>query len=105
MEMEVLKAFVNHSVEVLVGGVWLEGRLAAIVKGVVTLMPLKEAAAFYGPASVKAENILAIRQIKMQEAVISQPETQAPSSMIGVMDPNIRSSLEQVPPNERFKRK
>lgn len=100
MELEILKNFVNKNVEVLVGGVWLEGHMTPIVKSVVTLMPIGAAAVFYGPAAVKAENILAIRHVKTQEQpipVATIPEVKP--------DSDVRSSLDQVLPSQRFKRK
>lgn len=93
MELEILKNFVNNAVEVLVGGVWLEGYMTPIVKSVVTLLPLDSAKEFYGPAAVKAENIMAIRQMKIQ-VQLPPPLPEEPNK--------IKSSFEQVSPGIRF---
>jgi hypothetical protein len=96
MDIEVIKPFISHEVEVLVAGVWIEGHLSPIVKGVITLLPLGEAAAFYGPCALKADVIQAIRQVKRQApANIPVPET----------NNNVRSSMEPITPGTRFVRK
>lgn len=102
MELKILKNFINHDVEVLVAGVWIEGRMTPIVEGVVTLLPLKEAAAFYGPTALKADVIQAVRQVKRQ----TQPFLPAEQQTELQTDPNkVRSSLDQVTPEQRFSRK
>jgi len=98
MEGDVLKHFVNRDVEVLVGGVWIEGHLSPIVKGVVTLVPVGEAQQFYGPCAFKQDAIQAIRQVKRQAQPVPNVETQP-------TDNQVRSSLEQVTPGMRFVRK
>lgn len=96
MEIDILKHFIRHDVEVLVGGVWIEGVLQPIVKGVIVLLPLPNAIEFYGPASLRIESIDAIRQLKRgnpQPSVINMtPEKPA----------QIRSVFESVPPSKRF---
>lgn len=85
------------NVEVLVSGVWIEGHLRPIVKGVVTLIPIGEAAEFYGPAAFKQEAIQAIRQVR-KIAVAEIPEE--------VVTPSpVRSSLDEVTVAQRFARK
>lgn len=64
MELSILKNFVSKNVEVLVAGVWIEGFLGAIEKGVATLLPIGEAKEFYGPTALKVDVIQAIRQVK-----------------------------------------
>lgn len=101
MEIKILKNFINHDVEVLVAGVWIEGRMTPIVEGVITLLPLKDVASFYGPTALKADVIQAIRQVKratQQSTPVEQPAD--------LTDPTkIRSSLDQVTPQQRFKAK
>lgn len=99
METDILKHFIGKDVEVLVSGVWIEGHMQPIVKGIVTLTPTGEVAAFYGPTACKAEVIQAIRQIKKSGERLANP---AP-----IVDTKeaVRSSLESVTPGERFKRK
>lgn len=98
METDILKHFIGKDVEVLVGGVWIEGHLQPIAKGVVTLVPTDETAVFYGPTAMKADVIQAIRQIKRFNQKLSDPvpEVQPPTM--------VRSSLDQVTPGQRFKR-
>lgn len=98
MEADILKHFIGQNVEVLVGGVWIEGNLRPIVKGVVTLLPIGEAAAFYGPAAFKQEAIQAIRQIRKSGTVQVPEEVNPPT-------PQVRSSLDEVTPAQRFARK
>lgn len=98
MDKEILKHFVGLNVEILVGGVWVEGNLQPISKGIVVLLPIGEAAAFYGPASMKEEAIQAIRHIKkLDKPEMPMPEVKPPEPL--------RSSLEQVTPQQRFARK
>ena len=98
MEADILKHFIGKDVEILVSGVWIEGRMQPIAKGVVTLLPAGEMNAFYGPAACKADVIMAIRQIKQPGTRLAEPlqDTNPP--------PMVRSSLEQVTPTQRFKR-
>jgi hypothetical protein len=100
MDVEILKSFINHDVEVLIAGVWIEGHMTPIVKGVVTLLPLADVAPFYGPAACKTDVIQAIRQVR-------RLTTQAPVDPVPTpTDPTqIRSSLDQVSPQQRFARK
>jgi hypothetical protein len=98
MEAEILKHFIGMNVEVLVGGVWIEGHLRPIVKGVVTLLPIGEAASFYGPAAFKQDAIQAIRQVRKTGAVQVPEEVVAPTQQV-------RSSLDEVTPRQRFSRK
>lgn len=98
MEAEILKHFIGMNVEVLVGGVWIEGHLKPIVKGVVTLLPIGEASAFYGPAAFKQDAIQAIRMVKKSTYVeMPMEEVQAPNQ--------VRSSLDEVTPAQRFRKK
>src|ERR1035437_3091428 len=96
MELDILKYFIKFDVEVLIGGVWIEGHMTSIAKGVVILMPLDEAKEFYGPASFKAESIIAIRQVKRGNANIPNVVINPPAPVV------IKSSFEAVPPNFRF---
>lgn len=99
METDVLKHFIGKDVEILVSGVWIEGHMQPIAKGIVTLLPIGEAGAFYGPAACKTDVIQAIRQVIRSGVKIAEPvpEINAP--------PPIRSSMEQITPGQRFKRK
>lgn len=97
MEADILKHYVGKDVEVLVAGAWIEGRLQPIAKGIVTLLPLGEAAAFYGPTAMKMEVIQAIRQVKQPGVRIAEPlQSETPPAAV-------RSSLESLSPNQRFK--
>lgn len=98
MEAEILKHFIGMNVEVLVGGVWIEGNLRPIVKGVVTLLPIGDAAAFYGPAAFKQDAIVAIRQVRKTGPVEMPVEEIRPPAQV-------RSSLDEVPAAQRFARK
>lgn len=94
MEAEILRHFINKDVEILVGGVWVEGHMTPIVKGQITLLPFPEAVPFYGPTALKAENVQCIRQIKRNDkntAVIT-PEQSSP----------IKSGFETASPGKRF---
>jgi hypothetical protein len=64
MEADILKNFIKQDVEVLVGGVWIEGHLLPIVKNIVTLVPIGVAKEHYGPTACKMEVIQAIRQVR-----------------------------------------
>lgn len=97
METDILKHFIGKDVEVLVAGVWIEGHMAPIVKGVVTLTPTEETAPFYGATALKSESIQAIRQVKRSNAKLPEPIPE-------VNSPVVRSSLDQVTPGQRFKR-
>ena len=100
MDIEILKAFINHDVEVLIAGVWIEGHMTPIVKGVVTLLPLADVAPFYGPSACKTDVIQAIRQVRRLTAQPPVEPVPPPT------DPTqIRSSLDQVSPQQRFARK
>lgn len=98
METDILKHFIGKDVEVLVSGVWIEGRMQPISKGIVTLVPTDVTAAFYGPTAMKTDVIQAIRQIKKSGQVVSDPVPEANQP------PVVRSSLDQVTPGQRFKR-
>lgn len=97
METDILKHFIGKDVEVLVSGVWIEGHMQPIAKGVVTLVPTDETAPFYGPTAMKTDVIQAIRQIKKFGQRLVEPLTEA------TQNPVVRSSLEQVTPGQRFK--
>lgn len=98
MENDIIKHFVNKDVEILVSGVWIEGHMTPVVKGVVTMLPLGETAQFYGPAACNVEVIQAIRLVKRRGAVaaVVPPTIPEPS------DPSLRSALEQTIPSIRF---
>jgi hypothetical protein len=97
MELDILKNFVNRDVELLVGGVWLEGHMTPIVKGVITLLPFQNAAEFYGPAALKADVVQAVRLVKKQVAAASQvPNLNTPTSA------PIKSGFEQAPVGAKF---
>ena len=98
METDVLKHFIGKDVEVLVSGVWIEGHMQPIAKGVVTLTPTDVSGAFYGPTAMKTEVIMAIRQIKNSGQKLAEPVPEINQP------PAIRSSLESVTPGQRFKR-
>lgn len=98
MEIETIKSFIHHDVEVLVSGVWIEGHMTPIVKGVVILLPLPEFADFYGPAAMKIDVIQAIRQVKRLEKFVPEPTPENKPDVIS-------SSLDQVSPKQRFARK
>lgn len=98
METDILKHFIGKDVEVLVGGVWIEGHLQPIAKGIVTLVPTDETAVFYGPTAMKADVIQAIRQIKKFGQKLSDPVPEVNQP------PTVRSSLDQITPGQRFKR-
>lgn len=93
MELDVLKNFVKHEVEVLVAGVWITGVMTPIVKGVVTLLPAGQEKEFYGPTAVHAEVIQAVRQVR------KQPTTNAMAPVVN-QNPDApvppRSALEPV---------
>ena len=96
MDGDILKHYVGKDVEVLVAGAWIEGRLQPIAKGIVTLLPVGEAAAFYGPTAMKMEVIQVIRQVKQLGIRTTELQDTAPPA-------SVRSSLEQVTPTQRFK--
>lgn len=98
METDILKHFIGKDVEILVSGVWIEGHMQPIAKGVVTLTPTAETAAFYGPTALKTDVIMAIRQVKRSGERLAEPVPEiAPPN-------NVRSSLDQITPGQRFKR-
>lgn len=97
MELDILKAFIKLNVEVVVDGVCFCGLLAPIAKGIVVIIPFPEDSEFYGPASMHYSDIKAIRQIKRHP---NSPVAQLPELPTEI--PNIRSSLETLPPNFRF---
>ena len=94
MELDVLKSFVRMHVELLVGGVWLDGVMMPIVKSVVTLVPSHPSNEFYGPTALKAESIQAIRQVKTKAA--------PPPDAVKPPDTNVKSGFESVNPASRF---
>lgn len=73
MDTKVLKNFINHDVELLVGGVWIKGHMTPIVEGTVTLLPIGEDKVSYGPTACKAEVIQAARQLRTQQPNASSP--------------------------------
>jgi hypothetical protein len=97
MELEILKHFINKDVEILIGGIWIEGRMTPIVKGQITLLPIGEAASFYGPAALKAENVQCIRQVKRDAAKANAQAVVAPN----VPEP-VKSSFESSHPGNRY---
>lgn len=94
MEADILKNFVKRDVEILVGGVWIEGHLLPIVKNIVTLIPIGLAKEHYGPTACKMEVIQAIREVRHQAsintAVSGVPQNPAPP-------PAVRSGFEPQP--------
>jgi len=84
-------------VEVLVDGTWIDGHLLPIAKGVVVLQPISEAAAFYGPTSMKADVIQAIRQVKKPTFTTDIPTNEQITETLAAPKP-VRSSLEQNTP-------
>lgn len=98
MDMDIIKPFINHDVEVLVAGVWIEGHMAPIVKGVIMLLPLPDQAAFYGPCALRPDVIQAIRQVKKSGVPLVNP---VPSSNSHT---TIRSSLDDLTAIERFRK-
>jgi hypothetical protein len=101
MDMDTIKPFINHDVEMLVGGTWIEGHLTPIVKGLILLYPIGEAKNFYGPCALKAEFIQAIRQVKKSN---SPPEFKVPE-VDTRSNITVRSGLDQVTPEQRFGKK
>jgi hypothetical protein len=97
MELDILKHFVNKDVEILIGGVWIEGHMTPIVKGQITLIPFGEEAAFYGPAALKAENVQCIRLVKKDGA---KANAQA-ATAVQTPEP-IKSSFESSHPGNRY---
>ena len=97
METDILKHFIGKDVEVLVSGVWIEGHMQPIAKGIVTLTPVGEMAVFYGPTACKTDVIQAIRQIKHSGQRVAEPLPEINPQ------PAVRSSLESVTPGQRFK--
>jgi hypothetical protein len=93
METDVLRHFIGRDVEILVGGAWVDGHMQPIVKGVITLIPFKDVAHFYGPTAVKAESVQAIRQVIRSGVPLADPSPQANTTAGGVP---VRSSLDQV---------
>jgi len=91
METDVLKHFIGRDVEILVGGAWVDGHMQPIVKGVITLIPFKDVAPFYGPTALKAESVQAIRQVIRSGVPLADPAPQATAGGVP-----IRSSLDQV---------
>ncbi len=98
MDTDILKHYIGMDVEILVSGVWIEGRLQPIVKGVITLVPVAEAGVFYGPCACKTDVVQAIRQVKRSGQKVAEPVPEA------VPPTNVRSSLDSVTPGQRFKR-
>lgn len=98
MESDILKHFIGKDVEILVSGVWIEGHMQPIAKGIVTLTPTAETAAFYGPTACKMDVVQAIRQVIRSGQRIAEPVPEITPST------NVRSSLDQVTPGQRFKR-
>jgi len=94
METDILKHFIGHDVEVLISGVWVEGHMQPIAKGVVVLLPIGGMEAFYGPTSCKADVIQAVRQVKRDKTTLQMSPEQDPTK--------VRSSLESVTPGNRF---
>lgn len=91
METDVLKHFIGKDVEILVGGAWVDGHMKPIVKGLITLIPFSDQAAFYGPTALKAEAVQAIRQVIRAGVKLADPVPQATAGGVPV-----RSSLDQV---------
>jgi hypothetical protein len=97
METDILKHFIGKDVEILVSGVWLEGHMQPIAKGVVTLTPVGETGAFYGPTACKTDVIQAIRQVIRSGVRVANPLPEINQ------DAPVRSSMESVTPGQRFK--
>lgn len=101
MELDILKNFVNRDVEILIGGVWIEGHMTPIVKGQITLLPFGEAAVFYGPAALKAENVQCIRQLKRNAEQVAATKAAAQAA---VPPGPVKSGFESAPahPGKRY---
>jgi hypothetical protein len=97
METDVLKNFINKDVEILVGGVWVDGHMTPIVKSVITLIPFPENASVLGPTALKAESVQCIRQIK-RDAMKANTQTVATSQS----PVPVKSSFESSNPGNRF---
>jgi hypothetical protein len=99
MELDILKHFVHKDVEILVGGVWVEGRMTPIVKSQITLLPWAEAAPFYGPTALKAENVQCIREVKRsaQQAAASTAAANAAAP-----PGTVKSGFESAHPGKRY---
>lgn len=91
METDILKHFIGKDVEVLVSGVWIEGNLMPIAKGIIVLTPIGGTEAFYGPASMSTSVVQAIRQVKREQTASSVPLSTTDNA-------KIRSSLESNTP-------
>jgi hypothetical protein len=89
MELDILKHFIGHDVEVLISGVWIEGHMQPIAKGIIVLLPIAGAEAFYGPTSCKADVIQAIRQVKRDKTTPQLPPEPQPTK--------IKSSFDATP--------
>lgn len=92
MDLSILKNFVNHDVEVLVGGVWIEGHMTPIVKGQITLLPIGEASHFYGPMACEAAVVQAVRQVKRDTTKANAQAQQTQQSQVP-----IKSGFEATP--------
>lgn len=89
METDILKHFIGKDVEVLISGVWVEGHMQPITKGIVVLLPIGGTEMFYGPTSCKTEVIQAIRQVKRNNTTPPMPASPEPNK--------IKSSLDSTP--------
>jgi hypothetical protein len=69
MELDVLKNFIKKDVEVLVGGIWIEGHMTPIAKGLIVLLPIGLAKDHYGPTACKAEVIQAVREVRRPASI------------------------------------
>lgn len=100
MEGKNIKPFVGKDVEILVDGVWVEGRLSPIAEGLVVLVPVGEMAAFYGPTALKIEDVRAVRQIIKQTVNQAKSTPNQPTYSGGVGE--IKSAMSANPPSNRF---
>ena len=93
MEIETLKPFINHDVEILIAGNWVEGHMNPIVKGIITLSPVGVAREFYGPVCFKVDSVQAIRLIKVQpkDKSYNPPPVESINSSIEPITPGVRS--------------
>ena len=100
MEGKNIKPFVGREVEILVDGVWVEGRLSPIAEGLVVLVPVGEVAAFYGPTACMLADVKAVRQIVKQQVNQTTPAKEETRHSGGVGE--IKSAMSANPPESRF---
>lgn len=102
MDLDVLKNFIKHDVEMLVAGVWIEGHLMPIVKSVITLLPIGPAKEFYGPTAIKAEVVQAVRQVRKQPTDNTAPAVNQNPNLPPPVQSGFGNTPSQGHPGNRF---